>query len=599
MSDAARVTQSGTFVHAERGLRFRLVSEPAGPGGYRGTVIFVPGFAEEMNKSRRMAARMARLLAGEGWRVVQRDLSGCGDSSGEFGAASWREWCDDVAAEVAEADPKRPLWLWCMRAGALLTPLALAARLDANLLLWQPVLSGTQHLRQFLRLHAGARIVGSERAASTASPVQALSAGSAVEVAGYELNPGMAAGFEQATFDVPAAFAGRVLWLEASVDDPPNLSPAALRSIGQLRERGVEVTASALQGPPFWQTTEIEDCDHLLDATIAGLQLDAIVAPAADVGKCAVAAPSPSGACRQDEPVVEEVLAFTGPSGRLWGILAQASAGVPRSSTAVVIVVGGPQYRVGSHRQFVQMARHWAGAGFATLRFDSSGMGDSHGDLASFENYGADLRAAIDALLAACPQVLRVALWGLCDGASASLMFGAGDARVAGVVAANPSVRSDASLAAMRVKHYYLERALQRAFWAKLLRGGIDWRASFASLGKDLKGARAFAHAVPRDDSFQARMARGLAAFRGRVLLILSGNDFTAKEFLHHAGSSVAWQGLLAHAKVSRVDLAEADHTFSQRSSLTRVEDCTLSWLRRLDEGVARTAVSTDEARAS
>ena len=45
----------------------------------------------------------------------------------------------------------------------------------------------------------------------------------------------------------------------------------------------------------------------------------------------------------------------------------------------VIVVVGGPQYRAGSHRQFVLLARALADAGHAVLRLDVRGMGDSTG----------------------------------------------------------------------------------------------------------------------------------------------------------------------------------------------------------------------------
>ena len=44
---------------------------------------------------------------------------------------------------------------------------------------------------------------------------------------------------------------------------------------------------------------------------------------------------------------------------------------------AVVIVVGGPKYGVGSHRQFVTTARYVAAAGYPVLRFDYPSKGDS------------------------------------------------------------------------------------------------------------------------------------------------------------------------------------------------------------------------------
>src|SRR5687768_8838655 len=69
------------------GRRFCLLHMPSRPA--RALVVYVHPFAEEMNKSRRMAALQARALAASGHAVLQIDLLGCGDSSGDFGDASW------------------------------------------------------------------------------------------------------------------------------------------------------------------------------------------------------------------------------------------------------------------------------------------------------------------------------------------------------------------------------------------------------------------------------------------------------------------------------------------------------------------------------
>ena len=273
MTSARAVAQAGAFVAGTTGSRFRLVSEPA-DSQPRGSVVFVHAFAEEMNKSRRMAARMARLLAADGWRVVQRDLCGCGDSSGEFADASWQAWIDDVDAELALADAARPVWLWCLRAGALLVPPVIAQRSHVNLLLWQPVLSGAQHLQQFLRLNAGARITGSGKGRAEASPAQALRAGSMVEVGGYQLGPALAAGLEQARFTLPDRFAGRIVLFELSADAAAGLSPATQRAVEQLASNGRVVAPRVLHGPPFWQTQEIEECEALLAQSVAALRDD-------------------------------------------------------------------------------------------------------------------------------------------------------------------------------------------------------------------------------------------------------------------------------------------------------------------------------------
>lgn len=292
----------------------------------------------------------------------------------------------------------------------------------------------------------------------------------------------------------------------------------------------------------------------------------------------------------------EQVLELHCDGARLWGILARPQAGVACSRTAVLIIVGGPQYRAGSHRQFVLLARALAQAGHTTLRFDYTGMGDSEGAPRAFDAAGADVQAALAALARACPDATRLVVWGLCDAASAALMFATDDPRVAGIVACNPWARSEATLAAATVKHYYAARLLQPEFWRKLLGGGVQWRASVGSLLANLRRARGDARpGAGHAPTFRDAMAAGLARFRGRVLLVLSGNDLTAKEFLGYAEGAPAWRGLLTDQRVRRIDLAEADHTFSRRVWHDAVANETIAWLAQFDgaadgRGTTRTA---------
>lgn len=290
---------------------------------------------------------------------------------------------------------------------------------------------------------------------------------------------------------------------------------------------------------------------------------------------------------------LEEVLSFRCEGDLLWGILTRPPAGTPQATFVVVIAVGGPQYRAGSHRQFVHLARSLAQRGVPSLRFDYRGMGDSEGETRTFETVGADLQAAVDAACRANAAAARVVVWGLCDAASAAMMFTTGDPRVTGLVVANPWVRSEATLAATHVKYYYTARIVQREFWSKLFRGGIDWRQSLHSFVLALRRARRSGATATKDagsPSFQTEMARGLDRFRGRVLLILSGNDLTAKEFLQYTDSNTAWKNLLADPKVRRVDLPEADHTFSSRAWMHAVERETGEWIASLGSAPASDA---------
>jgi hypothetical protein len=76
-------------------------------------------------------------------------------------------------------------------------------------------------------------------------------------------------------------------------------------------------------------------------------------------------------------------------------------------------------------------------------------------------------------------------------------------------------------------------------------------------------------------------MAAALADFGGPVLMILSGQDYTAKEFLEYAQTDWRWKGVMLRQNLERADLDSADHTFSTAAWRQQVETLTLAWLKR------------------
>lgn len=276
----------------------------------------------------------------------------------------------------------------------------------------------------------------------------------------------------------------------------------------------------------------------------------------------------------------EHALTFDCAGAALQGVLACPAR---PAATGVLIVVGGPQYRAGSHRQFVLLARRLATAGYAALRFDVRGMGDSEGEAGGFEALSDDIAAAVDALQAACPSVRRIVLWGLCDAASAALLYwhARRDPRLAGLCLLNPWVRSETTLARAQVRHYYGQRFLQREFWRKLARGQVSLIGAARGLLGSLR--RALVRAPqPAAPSFQTRMGQALADFPGPVLLLLSGRDLVAREFRECTDADPRWRAALARPTVQRSELPEADHTFSSAPWRAAVEEATLAWLARL-----------------
>jgi len=282
------------------GQRFCLF-HPAHGGVLEGSILYVHPFAEEMNKSRRMAALQARALAQAGFAVLQIDLLGCGDSSGDFGDATWHDWVNDVVqgchwlhnrshvAPAANPGNAPSLWLWGLRAGCLLVAEA-ATQLSepCNFLFWQPPSAGKQLLQQFLRLEVVGDMLGGQAKGVMQQIRQQLAGGTSVEVAGYLLSPGLASGLEQATLLPPPnrmaldqstpphpstrkGQAQRLEWFEVSTRDDANLSPVSAKTIGQWQHAGFNARSHIVNGPAFWQTTEIEDALALVAATLAAM----------------------------------------------------------------------------------------------------------------------------------------------------------------------------------------------------------------------------------------------------------------------------------------------------------------------------------------
>lgn len=263
----------------------------------------------------------------------------------------------------------------------------------------------------------------------------------------------------------------------------------------------------------------------------------------------------------------ESVLGFDCEGERLVGILADPEN--TATDVGVIVIVGGPQYRAGSHRQFTLLARHLAACGFPSLRFDYRGMGDSTGNSRDFLGVDADIAAAISAFQTARPAIQRVVLWGLCDAASAALLYvdSHDDSRVHALCLVNPWVRSAASLAKATVKHYYKRRLLQKEFWLKLASGKLG-AAAIRTLADNIRtslssGAEKKAASTERRP-FQERMLTTLHGTEKPCLLVLSKLDQTALEFIEYARTANVWPKLETRSTLNIIHIAGADHTLSQ-----------------------------------
>jgi len=250
------------FLNAGEAARFCLYHAAAQP--YRGGWLYVHPFAEELNKSRRMAALQARALAQSGFAVLQMDLYGCGDSAGDFGDASWQVWLDDIQLALAwlASETGSPPGLWGLRLGASLAVDYARCGAPTRLLLWQPVCQGTQYLRQFLRLKVAGDALEQNSGAGVAAMRQSLLDGTVLEIAGYQLSPALAQAID--SLDL-CCLAPRMPthWIEIGAQCPP----AAQGVADAWRAAGTPLEFDLAAGPSFWATQEITECPALLSLT--------------------------------------------------------------------------------------------------------------------------------------------------------------------------------------------------------------------------------------------------------------------------------------------------------------------------------------------
>lgn len=84
------------------------------------------------------------------------------------------------------------------------------------------------------------------------------------------------------------------------------------------------------------------------------------------------------------------------------------------------------------------------------------------------------------------------------------------------------------------------------------------------------------------DCSFAGAYAGWPEAFQGKILIITSGNDLTAREFLDLVDSSADWQATLRTKQTELCHMESANHTFSTREWRDQVTELTanrvLSW---------------------
>lgn len=188
--------------------------------------------------------------------------------------------------------------------------------------------------------------------------------------------------------------------------------------------------------------------------------------------------------------------------------------------TALLMVTGGTQTRIGSHRMYERLANALVEHGISCLRFDRRGVGDSGGGDPDYRGSGPDMAAAAAALRREVPAARRLLGFGLCDGATALALFGA-EAGVDRLLLANPwFVEAEANAPPpAAIKHHYRQQLMSLDGWKRLIGGSISYR-------KLLKGVMSIANPAPTH--LAAEVASKMGTRPLPVQMIVARGDATA-----------------------------------------------------------------------
>jgi exosortase A-associated hydrolase 1 len=251
--------------------------------------------------------------------------------------------------------------------------------------------------------------------------------------------------------------------------------------------------------------------------------------------------------------------------GALLGATLDAAGG----RVGLLLVTGGTQTRIGSHRMYERLAKALADKDISCLRFDRRGVGDSGGEDPGFRGSAPDLAAAAALLRAERPGLERVYGFGLCDGATALALFG-DQAGLHGLVLVNPwLVEAEAGEPApAAIRRHYRERLLSRDGWKKLLSGRVDY-------GKLLKGI--FRLGGGAGAPLARDVAAALARHRLPVRWILAEGDATAVAAAHELAAP-AFHPL----GPERLSLATDSHTFARPGDEAALAEAVLKAIGQL-----------------
>lgn len=544
--------------------------------GVRLPVLLCPPLGVEALATHLGWRQLAEKLAAQGHDVVRLDYPGTGLSPGAWPApealAGWEASISAAIDTVRRRTGAPRVILIGLRLGASLAARVAAGREDiAALVALAPVVSGRRYARELTAL---AQMQG-----------KAGESPSGIAVYGFELPGAFLSALEGVDLKALAQPAPRGL---VAARTPGEEALAATWQFDAIPFEGFEVFTEN----PTHSAPPVAVFEHV------GAWCAAFEAPAP------LSNPVFGPARFEAVPGVQAEAVRFGAAGHLAGVLYEPEG--ERRNLGVIIANAGRNPASGWGRQGVELASTSARAGYPTLLYDLSGIGDSTraADDADEPLYSSehirDVAAAAAALRARL--VDRVMVIGACSGAYAALHAAPEIEGLAGLALVNllrfhwragESLDVATAETAFRPTEAYGRRLFQRETWARLLRGEIAVMPIARTLLQratrvvrrpalfllDRLGLRV----APEREAW--RWLRALDQRKVRTVLVHCPEDPGVSELTAYFGPEARELKPLSRVSWHRID--GGDHSFSRVEGRAELSALLIAEMQRLDQAPA------------
>ncbi|POR50884.1 serine aminopeptidase S33 family [Bosea psychrotolerans] len=522
---------------------------------------------------------LAEALSLAGIACLRFDYPGLGDALDVVDPSGLDDWEETVRAAAdllrQASGCSRLILLGQGLGGTLALRLADALAPVSGCVVMAPVVNGKRYLRE---LSVWTRIVA-DRIGIGMDPDD----DTGCAVAGLRLPPSRLAAIGRLNLlDTDSRPCNEVLLLSRS----GHAGDAALAT--HLAARGAAVTTSPYQGYEMLTTDPTGARPPLPTiAAIVAWVAQRARAPEQTVHAVATAKPYDGRVAQLSGPGFIESPVRFGPDGRLFGVVCEPEGRSSRSS--IVFVNAGRDYHIGWARVTVAQARAFAVQGIASLRFDTSGIGDSLPDengpeeVLYSEEQIADVRLALDVMERRGYQ--DPILIGRCSGAYAAFHAAVADVRVRHLVMVNNERFIWDPDESVEDAIRYAHRSVGD-FGATLKRKGGLRRLLTGQLRVGPAGRylafRLLKHCSIRLAPVLGRLTKHgrlrrechrrfgvLATRKVNVALIYAQGDIGMAEFNTYFGKT--GEGLSAYRNVSFATIPDADHNFTHLGAALRL----------------------------